>query len=331
MTREGGTDGTGGTQPASAGFLAGDGNPQHIYAINGSDETDTFLDATGCSDVVGAPQVRRHGLAGNGYNSTIMGRWSFQVANGLPVMPVVELGGGSFVEGDTGNRTYKVAATLEAPSASPVSVQYSVLQGPHDTATPGSDFVPVTDNTVSVQPQVQYNCLVQTTVLLPVTVIGDTAVEPDESFTIALDSAQGAALGARSSSRATIFNDDPGTGVHLDVNNAGIVEGNQIATPPYGTNKVCFTLTLSAPVNHPVTGTYDVVAGTATAGVDFDPIPTTAFTIGAGRVQAGSCILVGVHADTVKEPDETFDLQILHASGATIGHGVGIGTIRNDD
>ncbi len=330
---QGGHDGIGGTQPASAGFLAGDGNPQHLYAIRGSGVSESFLDGVGCSDdsTGGAgTRVRRHGLSGVPFGSTIAGRWAFDVVNGAPVMPVAQLGGGSFVEGDSGRRTYDIAVTLDSPSASPVSVQYSVLQGPQDTATPGVDFVPVDNATVAVQPEHTYNCLVQTTVQLPVVIIGDTTPEPNESFTFALDGAEGASLGARTTSRATIFDDDPSTGLHVDVNNAGMVQGNAVATPPLGTNKLCFTITLSAPTEHVVSVTYETVGGTAQPNVDFVPIPRHTFYIGKGHLQSG-CILVGVfpnpHQGSVTKQ---FDFDIVQATGAVIGHGVGVGTIRGN-
>ena len=110
----------------------------------------------------------------------------------------IRLGSGntSIVEGDSGARTMAFALTLSAPSATPVSVQWTTTPG---TATPGVDYTASSGTftfplgTMAGQ------------VLIPI--LPDTVHEGDETFTVVLSSPVGASL-QRATGTATILNDD---------------------------------------------------------------------------------------------------------------------------
>ncbi len=253
-----------------------------------------------------------------------------------PPAPVVaSIGSASAYEGDAGARAIDFAVTLSRPATTPVTVSYAVARRAGDTATAGADFVAAA-GTLLFTPQA--GGLTSTVLYVTATIKGDTTVEPGETFTAAITSVSGATLG-RSVARSTIVNDDPGRGLRLSVSNAGIVEGNAVATPGTG-NGLRMHVSLSRPVpagHAPIVVRYTVTGITATggsgpgAGVDFVAVTTPiALTFTAGQID--KAVTVSVFADTFVEPDETLELTLVSATGgATISHAVGIGTIRNDD
>jgi chitinase len=85
---------------------------------------------------------------------------------------------------------------LSAASSTPVTVTYSTQDG---TATAGSDYTAVS-GTVTFAPG-------ETTKSVVVTILGDTVVEPDETFNLLLSNPGGATLGTGTAT-ATIVNDD---------------------------------------------------------------------------------------------------------------------------
>ncbi len=109
----------------------------------------------------------------------------------------------------------------------------------------------------------------------------------------------------------------------ISIGNASLAEGNS------GTTTMTFTVSLSAAATGTVTVDYTVAAGTATAGEDYtDPGPGT-LSFPAGTTSRS--IAVTIHGDLVPEADETFQVQLANAVGATIATGTATGTIRNDD
>jgi uncharacterized repeat protein (TIGR01451 family) len=108
----------------------------------------------------------------------------------------------------------------------------------------------------------------------------------------------------------------------LSIGDVTLTEGNA------GVTAAVFTVSLSAPTNQTVTVNYATADVTATAGLDyvpasgqltFDPLETT------------QTLTVFVVGDTTYEPSETFQLSLSGASMASIGDGVGLGSIGNDD
>ena len=99
-------------------------------------------------------------------------------------------------EGNSGIRLATFVVTLSAPSASPVTVAYATANG---TATAGSAYV-AGSGALSFPAG-------QTSASITVSVLGDTAVEANESFLVRLSSATGATV-ADAVGLGTITNDD---------------------------------------------------------------------------------------------------------------------------
>jgi alpha-tubulin suppressor-like RCC1 family protein len=254
------------------------------------------------------------------------------------VTPVaVSIGSASTYEGDVGSHLVEIPVTLRDPASSTVTIGYSVYRNKSlDTATPNVDFVAKV-GTLTFAPA--SNGLTPTVGYVPVTIIGDTVVEGNETFSVILTSASSNATLVRKSVRVTILDDDPQSGIRATVSPVGIVEGNTTANTG-GANVVNFHVVLSQPVP---AGAPNVVVGytvtpiTATGcatfvtGCDFIS-QTTKLNLTFAPGQNDLVIPVSTFPDTAVEPNETFSVKLVSISaGATIGHAVASGTIINDD
>lgn len=236
-----------------------------------------------------------------------------------PTAPVVSVGNASIVEGNAGTSVLNFPVTLSAAAPSGgVVITYSTANG---TATAGSDYVAVVAGSVTIAQGA-------TTGSLPVTINGDTTVEPNETFTVTISNATNATVGTATAT-GTIQNDDAVVLPVLTLSDASITEGNA------GTSVLNFPITLSsaAPVGG-VTITYSTANGTATAGSDYVAVVAGTVTIAAGAT-AGS-LPVTIIGDTTLEADETFTVTMTNVTNATISGALApkttaTGTILNDD
>ena len=110
--------------------------------------------------------------------------------------PALSISDASLTEGHSGTQMMTFTVTLNAPSASPVYVDYSTDD---DTAAMDSDYLEATD-TLSFPPGV-------TSQTLDVPVLGDTLPELNETFVVRLSRPVNATL-ADDQGRGTIVNDD---------------------------------------------------------------------------------------------------------------------------
>jgi hypothetical protein len=109
----------------------------------------------------------------------------------------------------------------------------------------------------------------------------------------------------------------------VKVNDVSQREGNS------GTTAFVFTISLNDTPIDTVTVVYSTANGTATAGSDYLPVSGTATFLPGVTTQT---VTVSVVGDTVKEPKETFFLNLTSVSAnALIEDGQGVGTIVNDD
>jgi plastocyanin len=110
----------------------------------------------------------------------------------------------------------------------------------------------------------------------------------------------------------------------LAVKDARVTEGAA------GTTKsMVFTVTRSGSTAGTSTVKYATANGTATAGSDYTAVSNKTLTFAAGVTTMKAKVkLIG---DNVREPDETFSLNLSAPVGATISDGMAVGTIVNDD
>lgn len=137
-------------------------------------------------------------VASNGTLPNASQAFSIVISPAGVTVPSVSVGNASIAEGNAGTSVMNFPVTLS--SAAPVggvTITYSTADG---TATAGSDYVAVVGATVTIAAGgLSGN--------LPVTIYGDTTIEPDETFTVTITGATNATLGTATAT-GTIFNDD---------------------------------------------------------------------------------------------------------------------------
>jgi len=215
-------------------------------------------------------------------------------------------------EGDSGTITATFTVNLSAPAGG-TDVTFDIATQDNTATTANNDYVAKTLTNQSILAG-------QQTYKFTVTVNGDTAVEPDETFFVNVTNAVGATL-VDGQGVGTIRNNDSPS---LSINDVTKNEGNS------GTTTFTFTVSLSTPA--PATATFDIGTQDNTATVaddDYVARTLTGQTISAG--QQTYIFEVTVNGDPNIEPNETFFVNVTNVSGATVSDGQGQGTIQNDD
>lgn len=163
------------------------------------------------------------------------------------------------------------------------------------------------------------------TTSLPVTVelLDDAVYEGTEQFFVTLFNSTHAAIATPQA--AGVILDDEGVPTVSIEPQAGltVVEGDT------GEPAVLFNLVLSHASASEVTVLYATADGTATGGVDYVPVATDSVVFAPGVTSLP--LAVYVISDINDEWDETFDVQLTSAIGATIGTGSQTITIEDDD
>lgn len=227
---------------------------------------------------------------------------------------------GSHAEGNSGSTPFVFSVTRSGDVSGANSVAWTTAGMAPNSVGP-ADFLGgvVPSGTLSFAPG-------ETSQTLTVAVAGDTLVEPDEYFRVALGAATGGASIAVASASAKIVNDD--TSFAISATDADKPEGNSGSTPFVftvtrsgniaGTHSIGWLATGLSPNS---VGPADFVAGTAFAGsLLFLPGQTT------------RTITVDIQGDTQVEPDEHFQVLLRNASaGAAIAVNHAEGTVINDD
>jgi chitinase len=231
----------------------------------------------------------------------------------VPVVPAISSTSLSLSEGQSGTKAMNFTVALSQATTTTVSLRYFTTDV---TATAGTDYN-ATSGTLTFAPG-------ETSKTVAVTIRGDTTVEPYESFRLNFADAVNGTLAAGFVT-GTIVNDDTAPAPEppqITMNPASVTEGNS------GTTPMVFMIKLSAASTSTVTVNYSTAAGTASAGTDFQ---ATSGTLTFAPGVTSKTVTVNVIGDTVVESNETLELVLSAASGATIGVARATGTIVNDD
>ena len=177
----------------------------------------------------------------------------------------------------------------------------------------------------------------ETSKTITVNVTGDTAVEPNETFTLALSNPTTATLGTATAT-GTIANDDAAlgttmtTGTITNVALAITVLDTTKAEGDSGSTAFTFTVTRSGNASGTSSATWTVTgSGSNPAGADDfgGSLPSGLVSFAAG--ETSKTITVNVTGDTTVESDETFTVTLSSPSGAKLGTATATSTITNDD
>jgi hypothetical protein len=217
---------------------------------------------------------------------------------------------------DAGAITVTVTRTGGSDGAATVDVS----DAGGGTATSGADYTAIPTTTLSWADgdasAKTYN----------VAVTADATVEADETVDLVLGNVTGATLGATTATTVTILNDDPavnpGTLQFSLANYSGDEDAGDI------------TVTVTRTGGSDGAATVDVSdasSGSATSGTDYTAISTTTLNWTDGDASAKTFVVSAI-ADGTVEPDETVDLALDNATGASLGATTSTTvTILNDD
>jgi len=226
-------------------------------------------------------------------------------------------------EGNSGTNAANYTVTLSEALPFETRVDFATQ---NDTATAPSDFTANSGTLV----------FPAGTTTQPITVLvnGDTIDESHETFKVNLSNpvSEGGSpapvIGAESfpkyaavdtGSKTTTILDDDST---LRINDNSQFEGNS------GTAPMPFTVTLDNPSSVPVTVNVHNANGSATAPSDYTGVNVT-LTFAPGQVS--KTVNPQIKGDTLVEPDENFVMNLSAPTNATLGDGIGVGVIKNDD
>jgi hypothetical protein len=221
---------------------------------------------------------------------------------------VLYIGSAVVVEGDAGAVSVAVPVTLTLPSSRPITVSYTTYDL---DAAAGSDYA-VMQGVLTLAPG-------EVSALIAPQVLGDVLDEEDEIFGLHLGKGADTVLGAEKGLVSILDDDDPPV---VSIEDATAPEGDS------GITDMAFDVALSAPSGRPVTVTCVAAPGDAAAGVDYEPISSTlAFEPG----ETAQTFTVSILGDVQYEGDETLTVTLSAPVHATVGDGLGVGTIIDDD
>jgi hypothetical protein len=174
---------------------------------------------------------------------------------GLP-KPAVSVTGAEQAEGNAGSQPMSFSVSLAKASRLPVTVAYATADG---SATAGTDYTATSGKLVFAPGE--------TSKAVAVPILGDTGVEPDETFTLTLSNPVNAKLGGATAT-GTIKNDDvaPRSGHYAGTTSQGkpigfdvSADGKSVSNLTFGYDLNCtevqgFTVTgtLRVPITIPI-------------------------------------------------------------------------------
>jgi hypothetical protein len=226
--------------------------------------------------------------------------------------PTISIGDRTLAEGNSGTTNFTFPVTLSAASGKQITVVYTTSNG---SATSPGDYA-ATTGTLTFAPG-------ETSKNVTIAVVGDTAIEANETFNVTLSNLVNVTAGDLIG-LGTITNDDAAP-VSFSISGVSSAEGNA------GTSVQNFVVTLSQNPTAPVTVTYNTSNGTATTGdSDYAAVSgTLTFNPGGPLTQN---IAVTINGDTRNEANETYTVTLSNPTGGSaIGTASATGTITNDD
>ncbi len=230
----------------------------------------------------------------------------------------------SELENDT-NTTRQAIATLDNDVDGGFSIDLALSDG---SALLTSDYIGSTETAV-------FAGTANEEYTFDITIVGDTVVEADQSFTMALNDASIAGnvvdpadLTFESGALFTIENDDVAT---VTIADASVTEGDA------GTSGIELIATLDAGAEGGFLTTLDVTTMPGTADVGSDYVSSTEIASFAGNAGEEYTFTVTINGDMALEGDETFTAALTGPDGNSFDAADltletdAVGTILNDD
>lgn len=223
-------------------------------------------------------------------------------------MGSASIGNASGNEGNTGTSTLIFPVSLTSSLTQPLTFNWTTVAS--GTAAAGTDFT-AASGTVTIPAGA-------TSGSIPVTVTGDTVLEPDETFSVRISSPSSSGVViSKAEAVGTIVNDD-----RPSVSIAGATVSESA-----GTYLVTATLSQAAPFSCSVS--YTLADGSAVRNSDFTGPYSGTLNFPAGSTTASFAI--AILNDNVVEPDETLSVQLSSPVNLSIGTASATITILDND
>ena len=223
-------------------------------------------------------------------------------------LPALSVNDVTVTEGNAGTTNASFTVTLGAASARTVTVDYATADG---SATSPADYA-AASGPLTFAPG-------QTTRTVTVLVNGDLVNEGTETYFLNLSNPGNATI-ADNQGGGTIIDDDGAP--TLSVDDVTVTEGNA------GSVSATYTVSLSPASGQTVSVGYSTLDGTATSPADYTGTGgSLVFTPG----QTTQTFTVLVNGDLLDEIDENYTVHLSNPVNATIGDGIGLGTILDND
>ncbi|HYJ45268.1 MAG TPA: Calx-beta domain-containing protein, partial [Pyrinomonadaceae bacterium] len=227
-----------------------------------------------------------------------------QAVNDLPSLSINDL---SIAEGNSGTTNATLTVTLSSASSLVVKVDFATADG---TATAGSDYQ-ASSGTLTFNPG-------ETQKSITVSVSGDTATEPDETFFINLSQPVNCAI-SKAQGRGTITNDDSSADTlqfgQADYSVAEDAGSLQVTVTRTSDSSGAASIDYATSDNIGLT-TCNVATGLASQRCDYTMALGT-LTFAAGETSKTITILVD--DDSYVEGNESFTLKLTNPVGTTLG------------
>lgn len=233
-----------------------------------------------------------------------------------PPLPVVSVAAGSpdpQMEGV--DAKIRFTLSLDRAASQDVVVSYSTVDA---TATTATDFFGVTNGSIVFAAG-------ETSKFVDVLLKDDALAESPESFSFILNSASNAALGRTTATGNIADNDPSGSGPPV----VSVAPGSPNPQTEGVDAKIRFTVSLDHAASQDVVVTYSTVDGTATAAADYVEVTNGSLTFAAG--ETSKTIDVLLKDDALAENPETFALNLISASNASLGAITAAGNIADND
>jgi YD repeat-containing protein len=232
-----------------------------------------------------------------------------------PNSPTLTLTGPSNILESAGSATFTVTLHTSAPLTQAVTFNYGALAG---TATAGSDFS-LTGGAASFP----VNSVNGATFNIVVSIVGDTSVEANETFSVQISNACHGII-AEPVQAATIEDDD--AIVQLTASAVSVSESAGVLTIA-----VKAVTTNAKPIVNTVTVNYSVTSNTAVDGLDFTG-SSGVLTWNAGEVSGTQrTFQIPIIEDTLNECGEFFTVGLQNAQGGSMGLSGETVTITDND
>ncbi|HET9765766.1 MAG TPA: Calx-beta domain-containing protein, partial [Thermoanaerobaculia bacterium] len=209
-------------------------------------------------------------------------------------------------EGQAGPTPSSLTLSLTCATTTAVTAEWATLDG---TARAGEDYQAAV-GTVTIPAGT-------TSASIPLTILGDTVPEGNETFRVRLQAPTGAVM-FKTEGIVTIVDDE----TKLTIASKSKTEGNA------GSSLIALDVTLDKAITLPVTVDYATEDYAALAGEDY---VATSGTLTFAPGEKTKTVSVEILGDTKVEPDEDFFVVLSNSNNAAIAQARGAATIKQDD